>query len=79
MRILIQGLNKRNRRIRNTYYVVQSKSNATDDIKHKLLLVQKHVFLWNFPPIYCRSESTFQWAPITAGSRRRTGLRSQNA
>ena len=60
-------------------YVVQSKSNATDDIKHKLLLVQKHVFLWNFPPIYCRSESTFQWAPITAGSRRRTGLRSQNA
>ena len=60
-------------------YVVQSKSNATDEIKCKLLLVQKHVFLWNFPPIYCRSESTFQWAPITAGSRRRTGLRSQNA
>ena len=59
-------------------YVVQSKSNATDEIKCKLMLVEKHVFLWNFPPIYCRSESTFQWAPITAGSRRRTGLRSQN-
>ena len=60
-------------------YVVQSKSNATDEIKQKLLFVHKNVFLWNFPRIYCRSENTFQWPPITAGSRRRTGLWSQNA
>ena len=29
---------------------VQSKSNATDEIKQKLLLVHKNVFSQNFPP-----------------------------
>ena len=60
-------------------YEVQSKSNATDEIKQKLLFVHKNVFLRNFPHIYCRSECTFQWAPTTAGSRRRTGLWSRKA
>ena len=60
-------------------YVVQSKSNATDEIKQKLLFVHKNVFLRNFPHIYCRSECTFHWASTTAGSRRRTGLWSRNA
>ena len=57
-------------------YVVQSKSNATDEIGKKLLLKHKHVFSRNFPHIYSRSEHTFRWAPTSAGSRRRPGLRS---
>ena len=55
-------------------YEVQSKLNATDEIKQKLLFVHKNVFLRNFPHIYCRSECTFQWAPTTARSQRLTGL-----
>ena len=41
-------------------YEVKSKSNATDEIKQKLLLVHKNVFSRNFAHIYCRSEPTFQ-------------------
>ena len=59
-------------------YEVQSKSNATKEIKQKLFLVQKNVFPQNFSPVYCRSGCTFRWAPTTAGSRRRPGLRSWN-
>ena len=57
---------------------MQSKSNATKEIKQKLFLVQKNVFPQNFSPVYCRSGCTFWWAPTTAGSRRRPGLRSWN-
>ena len=60
-------------------YEVKSKSNATDEIKQKLLLVHKNVFSRNFAHIYCRSEPTFQLAPTTAVSRRRTGPWYQNA
>ena len=60
-------------------YEVQSKSNATDEIKQKLLLVHKNVFSQNFPPVYCWSERTFQCTPTTARSRRRTGFWSWNA
>ena len=60
-------------------YVVQSKSNATKEIKRKLLHVRKKVFSRIFPHIYCRSEHTIQRAPTTAGSRRRTRLWWWNA
>ena len=59
-------------------YVVQSKLNATKEIKQKLLLVQKNVFPQNFPPIYFRSGCIFRWAPTTAVSQRWTGIWSQN-
>ena len=55
-------------------YRVYSESNASDEIKWKLSLVQKNVFYQIFPHGYCRSERTFQIASTTAGSQGRTCL-----
>ena len=55
-------------------YRVYSESNASDEIKWKLSLVQKNVFYQIFPHGYCRSERAFQIASTPAGSQGRTCL-----